>query len=382
MDQEKEKKHILFLPEWYPNPDDLQLAVFVEKFARAAAQHSKVSLIYCGPFAKSNKIDLILRKEGNLTLYFCFYPKQKRKLKAYNYYLKAHQMCFDKLKEDGIPELVHMHMLFRNYLAYSKIYAKKIKKFLITEQWSGYMDGTYTKLPFYKKRYYKEAMRKAYFVTAVSNSLKASLNKLFEIQNNVIVLPNIAESVSNNCIKSSSEFRILVVADLVDEIKNISGVIDSFTQAQIDKPAVLTIVGDGQDREKLVAKINHKLLVNKRIEFKGRFENQKVLEEMQENHILITNSNHETFSMVTAEALLAGLPVICTKCGGPEEFVNEENGILIDVNSPYQLTNAIVKMSQTHLNYDSGKLSKTVLERFGMKTVAEKLNTLYEEILS
>lgn len=41
----------------------------------------------------------------------------------------------------------------------------------------------------------------------------------------------------------------------------------------------------------------------------------------------VLNSNFETFSVVTAEALAYGKPVIATRCGGPEEFVNKIMGI-------------------------------------------------------
>ena len=45
-------------------------------------------------------------------------------------------------------------------------------------------------------------------------------------------------------------------------------------------------------------------------------------------HIL--NSDDEGFSVVTAEAILYGIPVIATKCGGPEDFVTPSTGILIE----------------------------------------------------
>lgn len=376
------KKHILFLPEWYPNPDDPQLAVFVEKFARAAALHSKVSLIYCGPYAKNNKIDLILKKEGNLTSYFCYYPKQKRKLRAYNYFIKAHQMCFDKLKEDALPDLIHLHMLFRNYVAYKKIYAGKIKKFLVTEQWSGYIDGTYENLGYFKKREYQQAFSKAYYVTAVSKKLANALDKIFNIQNNILILPNIAEASTSVNSKKTNEFNFLVVADLVDKIKNVSGIIEAFSNARFEKKTILTIIGDGPDRIELESKAGNINSTNKEIHFKGRLENKFVLEEMQKANSLITNSRHETFSMVTAEALLAGLPVVCTRCGGPEEFVNEKNGILIEVNDTNALKSAIEKMVMTHTHFSPSELSKPVLDKFGIQAVSQQLNDIYSNILN
>ena len=48
--------------------------------------------------------------------------------------------------------------------------------------------------------------------------------------------------------------------------------------------------------------------------------------------------------MAYIEAMAAGLPVIATSCGGPEDFVNESNGILIEVDNHEELTKALLYM--------------------------------------
>jgi glycosyltransferase involved in cell wall biosynthesis len=379
---EDKRKHILFLPEWYPHPHDVQLAIFVEKFARAAALNYKVSLIFCGPFAEGKDVRLIHKKEGGFNTYLCFYPKQKRKLKAYNYFMRAHERCWKKMvEEEGVPNMVHLHMLFRNYIAYTKIYRKYIPQYMLTEQWSGYLHGSYESLGFYRKTFYKKAFANAYFVTAVSNRLSAALKKYFTIQNPIIILPNIAEVAPKIKPVAENEFRILVVADLVDQVKNITGVIEALKNANIAKKIHFTLVGDGDDRD-LIHKKAAELDTEKcTVNLMGRLENPAVLEVMQQNHILITNSRHETFSMVTAEALLAGMPVICTRCGGPEEFVDETNGILIDVDDTKALTGAIEKMSLSYASYSPQQLSYPVLQKFGIQAIAAQLQNIYERIL-
>lgn len=375
-------KHILFLPEWYPNPNDKQLAVFVEKHARAAALHHKVSLVYCGPYSSSGKMEFTYRKHDNFTEYFCFYPKAANRVKAYRYFIRAHALCFKKLQEDnGTPDLVHLHMLFRNFVAYKKVYASKIPAFILTEQWSGYLSGVYKQLGFLKKRWYKKAFAESKLNTAVSEKLAKTIDKTFTTQHSTMVLPNIAEAVKGKKIPSKT-LRVLVVADLVDKVKNISGVILAFSLARFDQEARLTIIGDGEDREeleKMAAEIGKD---NKEIVFKGRYENPAVLAAMQENDFLITNSYHETFSMVTAEALLAGMPVICTRCGGPEEFVNETNGILIAVDQYPELQAAMEKMAKTWNHYPVANLSKPVLDKFGLETVGQQIKNIYARVIN
>ena len=60
--------------------------------------------------------------------------------------------------------------------------------------------------------------------------------------------------------------------------------------------------------------------------------------------IFVLASRKETFGIVYVEAMAKGLPVIATKCGGPEEFVNKENGILVPVDNVEELSKAMLLM--------------------------------------
>ena len=55
------------------------------------------------------------------------------------------------------------------------------------------------------------------------------------------------------------------------------------------------------------------------------------------------------------EAMATGLPVIATKCGGPEDFVNRDNGILISVNNQRQLSMAMQDMKNNIGIYNNEK---------------------------
>ena len=61
--------------------------------------------------------------------------------------------------------------------------------------------------------------------------------------------------------------------------------------------------------------------------------------------IVLVLSKIETFSLVCAEALSYGIPVIATKCGGPESMIiNEHNGYLISSDSLYQVVSSMSKI--------------------------------------
>jgi L-malate glycosyltransferase len=65
----------------------------------------------------------------------------------------------------------------------------------------------------------------------------------------------------------------------------------------------------------------------------GKLNANEIRREMNSSTYFIHNSNYETFSVVCAEALMCGTPVIASNVGGIKEYVNYFNGILILSNS-------------------------------------------------
>jgi len=70
---------------------------------------------------------------------------------------------------------------------------------------------------------------------------------------------------------------------------------------------------------------------------------REVLNEILNSDFLISTSKHENFSMVIAEALSLGKPVIWTYSGGPRDFLNEKNSILVKERNPIALKVAILE---------------------------------------
>jgi glycosyltransferase involved in cell wall biosynthesis len=58
--------------------------------------------------------------------------------------------------------------------------------------------------------------------------------------------------------------------------------------------------------------------------------------------VFVLSSRSEGFSIATVEAMAAGLPVIATRSGGPEEIVEHEHtGILVPTQNPVALADGI-----------------------------------------
>jgi glycosyltransferase involved in cell wall biosynthesis len=79
--------------------------------------------------------------------------------------------------------------------------------------------------------------------------------------------------------------------------------------------------------------------------------------------------------------LAYGKPVISTKCGGPEEYIDESNGILIDVGDTKALVSAIEYMLDNHDKYDAKLIRKEAKNKFSSEVVGERIFEVYKEIL-
>lgn len=78
-------------------------------------------------------------------------------------------------------------------------------------------------------------------------------------------------------------------------------------------------------------------VLNTFVIFEGLKSNQEVYSYLLRCDFLVMNSRFETFSLICCEAMSCGKPVLATRCGGPQEFVDDKTGILIDVDDDVAL---------------------------------------------
>lgn len=110
----------------------------------------------------------------------------------------------------------------------------------------------------------------------------------------------------------------------------------------LNNPKLHFVIAGHQKKElmdKLIAQMQ-RLEVEKQVHFIGFYDNTP--EFLAQLDIFVLSSSSEGFSIATIEAMAAGLPVIATKCGGPEEILEHlKTGYLIPTESPEELAAAL-----------------------------------------
>lgn len=139
----------------------------------------------------------------------------------------------------------------------------------------------------------------------------------------------------------------------------------------------LHIIGHGPEEEKLKNLVEH-FNLSRVVTFLGKQLNPYIF--LKEASVYIHPAICEPFGIVLLEALYMGLPVVSTKCGGPEEILNYgEYGLLVE-NSQEGLNQALINIAEDHEHVLSYKnVSKLRANDFMMDRMMEQIFGLLDE---
>lgn len=109
---------------------------------------------------------------------------------------------------------------------------------------------------------------------------------------------------------------------------------------------------------------------------------QEVAKKLNESDLFLFSSISEGMPLAVLEALSCGLPVISTRCGGVEEVIDSNNGLLVDVMDYKDMALKINEIIVYSDNYNSAEISKAAISKFGKNAFSEKIAKVYNEVLS
>jgi glycosyltransferase involved in cell wall biosynthesis len=286
-------------------------------------------------------------------------------------------------KKYGDFDLIHAHTAYPDGFA-AVILGKLFRKPVVITEHTGPFDLLVRHRLVRMQTLY--ALRNCHTVIAVSNFLKKEIVKQGIAAGHVTVVPNGFNPEyfhpSSAPPRNSSLKQLLFVGILVD-IKGVDNLITavSILQAKGRNDFILNIVGGGPLENTLVKQVQDLGLASV-VSFYPRSSRNEVARYMREQcDVLILPSYYETFGVVAIEALATGKPVIATRCGGPEDTVNEQAGVgkLVSPRSPEDLAAAIESVTANLDSYDSQKISRYAFEKFSFPVVASQIDEVYKK---
>lgn len=156
--------------------------------------------------------------------------------------------------------------------------------------------------------------------------------------------PTLFDVVSHN----ESGKRLLFVGRLA-AAKGLPILLESLVSLRRSHPdIVLTVVGDGPDRQKL-EQITAQLGLSQNVKFVGYKSQAEVRDYFQQTDIFVMSSFAEGIPVVLMEAMAAGVPVVATQIAGVSELVEDGvNGYLVPPGDAVSLAENIEKLLNNH----------------------------------
>jgi len=226
----------------------------------------------------------------------------------------------------------------------------------------------------------REPLKRAARVTAVSRSLAREIRGRTGVE--AVVVPNGVDgemfSPAPGSAAHQADFTFLTVANLTPQ-KGVDDLLAAIARLAPGVPARFRIAGDGSHATEYRA-LAERLGVASRVTWLGKLGRDAVRDEMRACDAFVLASRHESFGVVFAEAIACGKPVLGTRCGGPEDIVDDVNGELVPVGDVAALAAALERFATHARTYDAAAIRAGFEARFSAAAVARRFGELYAEV--
>jgi len=242
--------------------------------------------------------------------------------------------------------------------------------------------------PFYKSAV-TFSINQSDAVTSVSKSLRDDTLRLFNITNEIQVVPNFIELLKHqhdftDCqreLMAKDEERIITHISNFRPVKRIKDIIQIFYNIQKEIPAKLMMVGEGPEKEP-AERLCEKLGIQDKVIFFGNsYEIDKIL---CFSDLFLLPSETESFGLAALEAMACGVPVISSNTGGiPEVNKHGVSGFLSKVGDIEDMTkNALHILSEPTTLDLFKKNARLRAEDFDIYKVVPLYENIYHQVLN
>jgi glycosyltransferase involved in cell wall biosynthesis len=396
--EEEKGLKVLVIPSWYPPYG----GGFIQEQAEALAEMGndvtvlaieRISPRAMGQWLKAFVLlflaNYTAKQEGRLKVIRAQVPGLPRLPKIYAQFFSSKvSRCFFRYAKLNVyqPNVMHVHSLLWGGLAAAKIKKETNIPYLVTEHRGRFVDNQYVNAGEKQEMALPElvlALSEAAKVLCVSSLLipylrKRVANAELDVLANMV---DVAHFTSSSLERTETEtFQFICVANMVP-LKGHETLLNALSKlVQCGSNVHLTLVGDGWHRSYIQQHAKN-LNLCEHVTFTGHLSRADVKQYLNAADAFVLPSQYEAFGIVYIEAMSMGLPVIATHSGGAVDFVNSDNGVLIDSGNEDALYKAMERLMTDISKYDRLGISEYVLANFSKSVIAKKLNRELENII-
>ena len=370
---------VAIVPSWYNSDRAPSRGNFVRDQALALARRGlSVSLVVFDRDARGRPLQVRRSVEDGLPHVRIAVPSPwHRLLGFYAPGILAHRL--QTVLQHEMPDVVHAHAVRSGGVVVDRWLSGRSVPWCLTEHSSPLRAFWWTS---HGRRQIDRAYLNAARLFGVSNSLVDEMRQLFPIgAANATLLYNGIDTdlFTPGEGRPHAAARLLFVGGLVPQ-KGISDLLRAVATLPRENGWTLSLIGAGP----LEAALRNEagaLGIADRLHWLGSVPHEAMPPIYAGHDLLVVSSRAETFSLVSAEALACGLPVVATRCGGPEEVIGPLGLPLVPPGDAEALARAILEMLDRLPAFDREGAVRSIAERFSMSALAARLEAIYSQMV-
>ena len=225
-------------------------------------------------------------------------------------------------------------------------------------------------------------------VTAVSNSLKNETVSIFNISNEIDVIPNFIDinkyqKVKRNAYRGKlcgKGERLIIHTSNFRKVKRIQDVINIFCKINKEIPSKLIMIGDGPERANIES-LTRSLCTLKDVMFIGKIPDVENV--LHNADLFLLTSEKESFGLSALEAMASSVPVISSNAGGLPELVQDGvSGYTCDIGDVNAMSEkAIEILDKKNINLFKNNAFRTA-SKYDINVILPKYIEFYKKILN
>lgn len=383
---------VLVLSHLYPNPIAKMSGRFVHNQLRLLKDHCQVEVVSPVPWfplpgfslwSAYRRIPHVDVLDGIRVRYPRRFALPRRVLftKLWRFQLRALLNSVAR-----VPDLIHAHCAYPDGRAAVEYGAQTGRPVVITVHGSDIK--VLPKLKSELRQRIVEALTQAAAVVAVSQELRRAVVQLGVPADRVVCIPNGVDcrlfSATGARQSGKDGWRLLYVGRFV-EAKGLRVLLTALAKVRSQgRDVSLTLVGGHPatgTAHPFLAQVEA-LNLSAHVSFADAVPWEDLPQYMAAADLFVLPSFSEGLTTSLVEAMACGLPVVATRCGGPEEVVNAEGGRLVAVGDAEDLAAGILAVLDEYDGYDREAISRQAEARYDYRRLAARIYALYEDVLA
>jgi teichuronic acid biosynthesis glycosyltransferase TuaC len=231
------------------------------------------------------------------------------------------------------------------------------------------------------------ALPEIHLVTAVSHFLRRAIDAYVRERVDTAVLPNVVDDVLFSPAPRPRDPDELLYVGLIRKVKRVDVLLRAIADVRRTMPrlhlrilsanAYRAYAADRREIRELISSLRLDAAVN----LENGADPPAVAEAMRRcAFVVVSSTRRETFCSVAAESLACGTPLIVTRCGGPEEFVTPDDGVMVEPDDPTAFAEGIRQAIRKRDMFDADGIRNRIIARYGTAAWREQAMALYERV--